>query len=96
MPRIVIDPKEIDHQAGRTGIEIEVKGYKGDMTDANPSQVFIEVYEGQLKVHVWNGTDEDPHTHTIGKVIKGTVMEMGDEYSPEIKEWWKEERKKFL
>ena len=38
-------------------------------TDAEnePSQVFIEVYEGQLRVHVWDGTSQEPVTTLIGR-----------------------------
>jgi len=49
------------------GLEIGVLGFQSNPTDAEsqPSQVFLEIYEGQLKVHVWDGYSEDPTTIVI-------------------------------
>jgi hypothetical protein len=34
-----------------------------------PVQVFLEVYEGKLRVHVWTGESEDPsHTAEIQRL----------------------------
>jgi len=41
------------------GLSITVEGFKSDVGGEAPSQVFVEVYEGKLRVHVWNG-GEDP------------------------------------
>lgn len=45
------------------GISISLDGFKGDIGHEVPSQVFMEVYEGRLRVHIWNG-DEDPAATT--------------------------------
>ena len=42
------------------GLEIAVEGFAGDIADVKPSQVFLEVHEGKLKVYVWTTLDEDP------------------------------------
>jgi len=49
------------------GLEIGVLGFQSNPTDAEsqPSQVFLEIYEGQLKVHVWDGLSQDPTTTVI-------------------------------
>lgn len=64
--RIVADPDEINHDKhAPCGIEVEVPGFQGNPTEGKPTQVFIEVYEGNLQVHVWDGKSENPHTHII-------------------------------
>lgn len=49
------------------GLEIGVFGFRDNPTTALefPSQIFIEVYEEKLRVHVWDGTSEDPQTIII-------------------------------
>jgi hypothetical protein len=42
------------------GLEISVEGFSGEMSHERPSQVYIEVYEGKLRVHVWRRDSEDP------------------------------------
>jgi hypothetical protein len=54
--QIVLKSEEIAHP---NGLEIAVEGFKGDIGDEVPSQVFMEVYDGKLRVHVWNG-GQDP------------------------------------
>jgi hypothetical protein len=53
-------------------LEIGVKGFEGDPTadDSQPTQVFIEVYEGTLSVHVWDGSSEDPQSIHIQRLAK--------------------------
>jgi hypothetical protein len=50
--------------SGADGLEIGVKGFRGDPTadDSQPTQVFIEVYKGKLSVHVWDGSSQDPQS----------------------------------
>jgi hypothetical protein len=55
--KLELKPPEIEHPIG---LEITVEGFAGDTGSVKPSQVFIELYEGNLRVHVWNGNDEDP------------------------------------
>jgi hypothetical protein len=61
--KFAFDRAELEHPAG---IEIAVKGFKSNPTDGteSPAQVFIEVYEGRLRVHVWSGK-EDPATSVV-------------------------------
>ena len=67
--RIELTPDQIqtDDPANNQGIEIGVAGFQHDPTanDDNPTQVFIEVRNGMLAVHIWDGTSEDPVTHKI-------------------------------
>jgi len=58
--RFELDGKRLGY--GCDGLEFEA-----NPTDAEnePSQVFIEVYEGQLRVHVWDGHSQDPVTTLI-------------------------------
>jgi hypothetical protein len=63
------------------GLEIGVEGFKGD-PGIRPSQVFIEYYgtEGRrkkLRIHVWDGTSEDPVTFEpavlgLADIVTGT------------------------
>lgn len=46
------------------GLSISVEGFKGDTGSEIVSQVFIEVYNGKLRVHVWSG-GENPATTEI-------------------------------
>jgi hypothetical protein len=63
--RIELDGKRLGY--GCDGIEIGISSFESNPTDAEdqPSQVFIEVYEGQLRVHVWDGHSQDPVTTLI-------------------------------
>jgi hypothetical protein len=55
---------------GPSGLEIGIKGFETDPSanDDSPTQVYIEIYEGVLQVHVWDGTSQDPQTIKIGSV----------------------------
>jgi hypothetical protein len=53
--------KNLDNNAGGGGLEILVPGFKGNPECPDEAQIFIEYYEGKLRVHVWNG-DPDPTT----------------------------------
>jgi len=55
--KLELKPQEIAHPHG---LEIAVDGFTGDPTGVKPSQVFVEVYEGKLRIHVWTGESEDP------------------------------------
>jgi len=54
--QLTVQPGDIAYPKG---LSISVEGFKGDIGHELPSQVFVEVYEGSLRVHVWNG-GEDP------------------------------------
>jgi hypothetical protein len=52
-----------DEVAYPDGLSISVDGFKGDIGGDPASQVFIELYKGKLRVHVWDGA-EDPAVTT--------------------------------
>ena len=54
--KLELKPEQIQYP---NGLEIAVEGFTGDLGGTKPSQVLIELYEGELRVHVWNGNDED-------------------------------------
>ena len=70
--RIALDGKRLGY--GCDGIEIGISGFESNPTDAEdqPSQVFIEVYEGQLRVHVWDGHVPGPG-HNADSSFTGEV-----------------------
>lgn len=47
---------------GPNGLEISIQGFRSSPADEplGAVQVFIEVYEGKLRVHVWDGSSFDP------------------------------------
>jgi hypothetical protein len=61
--RIELERSEVEHPKG---LELWVKGFNHHPYEGEDhgSQVFLEVYEGRLLVHVWDGKSEDP-TQTI-------------------------------
>jgi hypothetical protein len=63
--RIELDANSLGY--GCKGLETGVLGFQSSPTDAEsqPSQVFLEIYEGQLRVHVWDGLSQDPTTTVI-------------------------------
>ena len=63
--RIELDANSLG--CGCKGLEIGVFGFQSNPTDAvsQPSRVFLEIYEGQLRVHVWDGSSQDPTTTVI-------------------------------
>jgi hypothetical protein len=52
-----IQPEDITYPRG---LEISVDGFMGDLGSVTPSQVYMEVYEGKLRVHVWARNTHDP------------------------------------
>jgi len=64
--RLELQPYELAHPRG---LEIAVEGFTGDLGGVKPVQVFLEVYEGNLRVHVWTGESEDAsHTAEIRRL----------------------------
>jgi hypothetical protein len=47
------------------GLEIGIVGFKTNPTSSVPDQIYIEVHNGKLRIHVWDGTSEDPRTIEI-------------------------------
>jgi hypothetical protein len=60
--RIELDGKRLG--SGCDGLEIGITGFEANPTDAEnkPSKVSIEVYQGQLRVHVLDGHFQNPVT----------------------------------
>ncbi len=56
---------------GSNALELGVIGFKSNPTDdeGRPSQVYIEVYDGKLHVHVWDGSSRDPLTTIINPFV---------------------------
>jgi len=46
------------------GLSISIPGFKGNPAEVEPSQIYIEYYEGKLLVHIWRG-EQDPETLEI-------------------------------
>jgi hypothetical protein len=63
---LLLRPEDV---AYRRGLSISVLGFKGDSSGEPPSQVFIEVYHGKLRVHVWNGAEDPATTTEIEQVL---------------------------
>lgn len=63
---LTIDKEEIDNNEGSAGFEIKIPGFNGNPDSPEEGQIFIEYYEGKIKVHVWNG-ESDPITTEIEK-----------------------------
>jgi hypothetical protein len=57
MMRLELKPYELAHPGG---LEIAVEGFAGDIGAVQPVQLFLELYEGRLRVHVWTGDSESP------------------------------------
>ena len=55
---------DLKYENNRT-LEISVEGFRGDPSCVVPIQVYIEVYEGKLRVHVWDGSSQDPQSLVI-------------------------------
>lgn len=56
-----IGEDSLDNNKGGGGLSISVPGFKRNPQSPDDGQIFIEVYEGKLRVHVWTGK-EDPET----------------------------------
>lgn len=77
--KLTLSKEALANTGPEGGLEIAVQGFAGDASK-EPVQVFIEFYNGQLAVHVWDGTSEDANTHIIMPVItgQGKVTEVGE------------------
>jgi len=66
---------QIDGEKGR-GLEIGITGFRGDPTTIaqHPAQIYVEMYNGVLQVHVWDGDSQDPHTIRIEKEVPCTKV----------------------
>jgi len=59
-----IDAHILDNNEGNGGMEIRVNGYKSNPECPGEAQIFIEIYEGKLRVITWNGKS-DPEIQEI-------------------------------
>jgi hypothetical protein len=60
--RVTLSRADVDYP---NGVEIVVPGFKGDALSADPIQLFLEVYEGKLRVCVWDGTTNGDATRIV-------------------------------
>ena len=65
---LVLSKEEIQSEGGK-GLEISVLGFQGDASII-PVQIFVEYYNEQLAIHVWDGSSEDCVTTIIPKESK--------------------------
>jgi len=59
MKKYALTIKELENTNGEGGVEIHIPSAIGDPTDTNNCPIFIEKYEGEVRVCIWNG-EEDP------------------------------------
>ena len=64
--QIELNSEYIDNNEGGGGFSIRVPGFKANPECPDDGQIFIEYYEGKVRVHVWNG-DQNPITTEIEK-----------------------------
>ena len=63
---IKVTQKELDNSNGDGGIQIYIEGCTGNPQEKAPGcVVFIEKYIGNVLLHVWDGTEQDPKTFTL-------------------------------
>jgi hypothetical protein len=62
--KIELPLDKLDNNTGAGGIEIKIPGFKNNPACPEEGQIFIEYYEGVIKVHVWKG-EQDPETTII-------------------------------
>ena len=62
---LLFKPEEVAYPQG---LSISVEGFKGDIGHKVQSQVFIEVYNGKLRVHVWSGGEDPVSTIEIERI----------------------------
>lgn len=56
--------EQLDNNKGGSGLDIRVPGFVCNPAAPDDPQIFIEYYEGQLRVCVWNGK-QDPEVITL-------------------------------
>lgn len=63
---MTLSDSEINNNNGGKGLEIYIPGYKNNPQCPDDAQIFIEYYDGEIQIHVWNG-EEDAQTIVINK-----------------------------
>jgi len=74
-----LDKHVLDNSEGGGGLEIRVDGYKDNPACPGEAQIFIEIYEGKLRVIAWNG-QEDPKVLEIDPIEGGPNENDSDPY----------------
>lgn len=62
MIQLKLENKELDNNHGGGGVEIRVPGLKGNPVCPEEGQIFLEIYQGKMRVLVWNGSEEPEYT----------------------------------
>jgi len=67
LTKLTIQKDVLNNNAGGGGLEIKVPGFKNNPESPEEGQIFIEFYDGKLRVHVWNG-EQNPITTDIEEI----------------------------
>jgi hypothetical protein len=59
-----VTQKELENTQGSGGVEIHIEGIVGDPDYLSDIPIFIEKYEGKVRVIIWNGSDQ-PIVHEL-------------------------------
>lgn len=67
--RCIVNSLDLSHG---NGLEIVVKGFQHEpgAEIGCGAQVFVEIWEGKLRIHVWDGSSQDPQTTIIEPMLK--------------------------
>lgn len=57
--KVTVTEKELDNQNGHGGLEICIPGLEGNPQDPEGGVIFVEKYDGNIRLVVWNG-EQDP------------------------------------
>ena len=59
MVQVTITSKELNNDNGGGGLEVIIPGAEGDPTAGDLNcPLFVEYYNGELRVVIWDGSDE--------------------------------------
>ena len=74
MKKIILSKDEINTLECGSGLIIGIEGFKGNPVDAQGiyEQIYIEYWEGKIRIHVWNG-EQDAKTLEIDKLEKESI-----------------------
>ncbi len=67
--RLVIPEDAITTNKGANGLEIYIPGYR-QAPDGEGTQIYLEIYNGHLRVYVWDGGDDPAAVVTIERKAK--------------------------